>query len=202
MEIIVVIELIGNNRYEKTRVEIADRGIVGIKCDNEKQKEDIISVVSGKNSVIGKCIFDEWSTVTNVKEYRRLVDYIDGEMIESTLSVSNYLLFYAMVTGIYYNDMEHEINSIVADIELCEKMNLKVNELEKVEQLMIRCAAAYLKNIRCLVSNNLFRQLEKEEKQKLYRMLEKYFVSNNCLCLVFEKNEKDLYEVVEKVIVI
>ena len=147
---VIKIELFGKeNKYENCVLEIEDNGIIQIVCENADKKKDFIELVTGTRVEKGLCVLGDVDTKHHLKEYKKKVDLIDIEKVDSTLNVKNYLVFYTMVTGVYHNQTIEEMTQLFQRIDMEKILDKTLNDLSRLEKIKVRCLAAYLKQINC-----------------------------------------------------
>ncbi len=190
------------NRYENCVLEMENNGIVEIVCENEEKRRDLMELVTGTQVERGVCVLGDVDTKHQLKEYKKKVDMVDPDKVDSTLSVQNYLVFYAMVTGAYHNETIEEMTQLFQTIGLEELLDKPINDISRIEKIKVRCLAAYMKRITCLVGKNLLDELEPEQKENIISFLGEYFRKNQCLCLLFENQKWQIKEKVDEVFVI
>lgn len=188
---VIRIELMGSNKYENCILEIENTGIVEIVCENADKKKDLIELVTGTKVNSGVCVLEDIDTKHHLDEYKRKIDIIDIDRVDSTLNVRNYLVFYTMVTGIYSDKTMDELTQLFYQMGIEDLVDKPLNDLNKAEKIKIRCLASYLKKINCLVGKDLLEDLEPWQKECVLSILKKYFGDNHCLCLLFESNSPE-----------
>lgn len=139
--------------------------IVHITCNDMDKRNNLISLVGKKKKI----------------------DIIDIEKINSNLTVKDYIVFYTMVTSVYHDNTIDELTSLFIQNEMEYMLDTMVNALSHIEKIKIRCIAAYMKQINCLVGKGLLDELEQNQKEEFVKFLEENFVKNYCLCLLFDK---------------
>lgn len=183
----IKIELAGKkNKYEDCVLEIEDSGIVEIICKNVEKKKDLIDLISGAQVTSGTCILEDVNTNQHLSEYKKIVDIIDLDRVDSTLSVRNYLVFFTMITGVYCDRTLDELTQLFVQNGIEDLLDKTLNELNREEKIKVRCLAAYIKGIRCLVGKELLENMEKKQRECMISFLKKYFCENQCLCILFE----------------
>lgn len=160
-----------------------------VKCSDTKKKDELISLIGGtqKNGRIS--VLDGVDTKEHLKEYKKMVDIIDIEKIDSTLSVKNYIVFYTMITGIYSDKTIDKLTELLLQNEMENMLDMPVNALSNMEKIKVRCMAAYMKHISCLVGKGLLDCLEQIQEETFYVFLREYFIQNQCLCLLFDDEQ-------------
>lgn len=174
------------NKYENCVLEIEDNGIVEIVCENPDKKKDLIELITGTQVKRGVCVLGNVNTQHDLDEYKRKVDMIDIDRVDSTLNVKNYLVFYTMVTGVYHDETIEELTQLFYQIGIEDLLDKSLNDLNKVEKIKVRCLASYLKQINCLVGKDLLEDLEPKQKECVLSFLKECFRKKQCLCLLFE----------------
>lgn len=187
------------NKYENCVLEMEDRGIIQIVCENVDKKKDFIELVTGTRVEKGLCVLGDVDTKHHLKEYKKKVDLVDIEKVNSTLNVKSYLVFYTMVTGVYHNQTIEEMTQLFQRIDMEKILDKTLNDLSRLEKIKVRCLAAYLKQITCLIGKDLLEDLEPEQKQNVISFLEEYFRKKHCLCLLVEKHQIQAEENVDAV---
>lgn len=183
----IKIELVGKkNKYEDCVLEIEDSGIIEIICKNAEKKKDLIELISGAQVTSGTCILEDADTNQHLSEYKKIVDIIDLDRVDSTLSVRNYLVFYTMIIGKYCDRTLDELTQLFVQNGIGDLLDKKLNELNIEEKIKVRCLAAYIKRIRCLVGKELLENLGEKQRKCMISFFKKYFCENQCLCILFE----------------
>lgn len=190
------------NKYENCVLEIENNGIIQIVCENADKKKDLIELVTGIQVERGVCVLGEVDTKNHLKEYKRKVDLIDIDKVNSTLNVKNYLVFYTMVTGVYHNQTIDEMTQLFHRIDMEDILDKPLNDLSRMEKIKVRCLAAYMKQITCLVGKDILEDLELKQKENIISFLGEYFRKNHCLCLLIENHQLQTEENVDAVFVI
>lgn len=125
-------------------------------------------------------------TVHDLAAYRKKIDIIDMDRLESGLSVKNYLIFYAMVISVYGEDTLEKLEALFVRMEMGNLWDKPMNRLSKEEKIKVRCLAAHLKQIHCLVGKDLLEDLSSTQKERVIRFLNEIFGENHCFCVLFE----------------
>lgn len=191
VESVIKIELTEENAYQNCLIETQEGGIVHVICDDPQKKNDLITLIGGRQISGGICVLNGVDTKAHLEEYKKKVDVIDIEKIESTLKVKDYIVFYAMVTDIYSEDFAEKLKTVLIENDMEYVWNTKVNELSNIEKIKVRCIAAYLKQVRCLVGKNLLNGLDQIQRETFYAFLKEYFIKSHCLCLLFDNIQKN-----------
>lgn len=190
------------NAYEGCHVETQNAGLVEIVCTNEMQRNDLVALLSGADKDRGVCVLGDLNTGEQITEYKKKVDVIDLERLDSSLSVRNYLVFYTMVMGIYNAKTIELMEQLLEELEMKYVIQKSVNDLNKIEKIIVRCLAAHSKKIICLICKNLLEDLEQIQREKLFEFLKKYFSTKECLCLLVEGKQIGRREILDEVLVI
>ncbi len=183
-------------------LDMEDDGIVNIVCNNAEQKQALIELVSGLQVKQGVCVLKDMDTIHHLNEYKKKVDVIDIDKVDSTLSVKNYLVFYTMVTGVYRDKTIEEFTQLCEQSGLKDLLDKPINDLDKQDKIKVRCFAAYLKKIDCLVGKDLFVDLECRQKDNILSFISEYFRKKHCLCLLFESSRLQTAESIDAVYVL
>lgn len=176
----------GESTYEHCIIETHGGGILHVICSDTEKKEKLISLIGGTQKDGGISVLDGVDTKEHLKEYKKMVDVIDIEKIDSTLTVKNYIVFYAMVTGIYSDKTIDKLTELLLQNGMENVLDMPVNALSDMEKIKVRCLAAYMKHISCLVGKGLLDCLEQMQKDTFYDFLREYFIQNQCMCLLFD----------------
>lgn len=158
-------------------------------CDDEEKRENLIALIGGMCSSGGICVLDGVDTKEHLKEYKKKIDVVDLDRVDSTLTVKNYIMFYAMVTGIYSDKTVDILTELLAQNEMENVMDTPVNKLGNIEKVIVRCMAAYMKHISCLVGKGLLDGLNRVQQEEFYTFLKQYFIPEHCLCLLFDSGQ-------------
>lgn len=199
---IVRIKLDNNQNYNGLKIVLEDYKIVALVCKDQKVRETLIALMSGRGDIGGDCVINNLGMRENLREYKRKVDYINPREIISELTVRDYLVFFGMISGVYHEGMVEEILDMLVDVQMQGIMDRKVSELSDYEQIIVRCIASRLKKVEMLLANNIFETGTTEERKQLQSFLLKNFVENSCLCVLFENNRENIQNMVDEVILI
>lgn len=142
---------------------------------------------------------DTVCTRDNRKAYKKKVDFVNPKDIDSELTVKQYLTFYTMVSGSYHDGTTEELIKVFTELHKEQIINKKVNELSQKDRIIVRCIAAYLRNIKLLLSKNLLAYRTEEEKGEILEFLQKYFVKKSCYCILFEDNKECTSDIIDDV---
>ena len=191
------IELNGKeNEYSSCSLELADSGIVQIVCENANQEAALIALITGTQVEEGRCQLGDTDTRYQLKQYKRKVDMIDMDRLDSTLDVKRYLAFYAMVAGIYDESVQEEIDKQLVGEGLEYLSELALNEIGPLNKIKVRAVASCLKHIQCLVGRDLLTELTREQQDVVLTFLKEHIVKKQGLCLLFEQEpRKDIGEI-------
>ncbi|MBQ2799810.1 MAG: hypothetical protein IJF03_00295 [Lachnospiraceae bacterium] len=195
-------ELDTKENGDKLKLELEGEKIVAIICSDEKIRETILQLLSGKNIATGECILNHISTTKSIKEYKKKVDCINPKEISSQLTVRNYLIFYGMVSDIYSEKLVEEFSDIFKALQMEEVLDKKVDELSCFERILVRCVAARLKKVELLLGNHILENKTAEEQIQLLNFLKQYFVKNSCKCILFENEKENIDRIIDEVMVI
>ena len=139
----------------------------------------------------GISVLNGVDTKDHLQEYKKKVDVIDIDKVDSTLTVKNYLVFYAMAAGIYRDKTIDKLTELLIQNKMEDMLDMPVNGLSNIEKIKVRCLAAYMKHISCLVGKDLLDGLEQLQKEMFYAFLKEYFTRNQCLCLLFDEMQSE-----------
>ncbi len=195
-------ELDTKENGDKLKLELEGEKIVAIICSDEKIREIMLQLLSGKNISVGESILNHISTEKNIKEYKKKVDCINPKEISSQLTVRNYLIFYGMVSGVYSEKLVEEFSDIFKALQMEEVLDKKVDELSCFERILVRCVAARLKRVELLLGNHILANRTAEEQIQLLNFLEQYFVKNSCKCVLFECEKENIDRMIDEVMVV
>lgn len=155
-------------------------------CDSPVMRAKLLSIMSGKECCDGECIVENISSKDNKGQYKKVVDCVDPEEIDSDLSVRDYLLFYAMISNNYTPELAGEIDTL---LRKCNRENILlkgVNELLAEEKIMVRCIASYIKGIKLLIGNCLLEKLDGGKREVLISFLNFLFSGQETYCVLLE----------------
>ncbi len=155
-------------------------------CKDVQMKEDLLELLTGHNVENGECILNDIDSVERIKEYKKMVDLIDLNRVESSLSVKNYLIFYTMVVGIYHDKTAEELVTLFSEIDMEDFLEKSVNDLNNEDRIRIRCIAAYLRKVKCLIGKDLLAQLEAWQIDNVLSFLKKIIVDKSGTCILLE----------------
>lgn len=175
-----------HNIYDKCVLEFKDNSINQIVCNNAELKNDLFDLLTGVRLDRGVCVLGDINTDQHITEYKKKVDTIDLDRVDSTLNVKNYLVFYSMVTGIYHERTEEEIRDLFQRIHIEDLLHQPLNSLSKEDKIKIRCLGAYMKHVDCLIGKNLLDGLDTVQVELTIDFLKEHFCKNHCVCILFE----------------
>lgn len=188
---IIKITLKEEKTYQQCFIESHEGEIIHIICDDAEKRNDLIALISGKKSDSGVCALNGINTKADLEQYKKKVDMIDLKKVNSTLTVKDYIVFYAMVTGIYHEKTIEELNSLLMKNQMEHLLDTPVNALSNIEKIKVRCIAAYMKQVNCLVGEDLLSELDWLQKEAFYEFLEEYFIKEHCLCVLFDNMQEE-----------
>jgi ABC-type multidrug transport system ATPase subunit len=167
-------------------IRLSNGYIVGICFKDTSHKERFISIFKGSNTkrLIRKLQSD--------KRYsEKAIDYVDQNIIESTLSVEEYLKFYGLLRNIYDVDFSQKMKKLLYIINLQDKKNIPMKELKRSQQKSVRVLASCLNNLLLFVGNNLLDDMDSTEKRRLYEILS-ICLKEIAICIVIEDTKDKL----------
>lgn len=189
--------------YEELDLQFDEAETVMFVMENKRQREDLLALLLGKKQNLGNCAIANASVLTDIKEYKKKIDYIDPQKIDSNMSVQKYLVFFAMLCGVYSEDTVDKVAKQLKKIKMEEKLDEIVNHLSRQEKILVRSIAASLKEVDLLVADQILLEGQKEENRRLVSFLKENFVNQDCLCILVEDKEKPVDEtIVDKIIII
>ena len=189
--------------YEELDLQFDEAETVMFVMENKRQREDLLALLLGKKRNLGNCAIANASVLTDIKEYKKKIDYIDPQKIDSNMSVQKYLVFFAMLCGVYSEDTVDKVAKQLKKIKMAEKLDEIVNHLSRQEKILVRSIAASLKEVDLLVADQILLEGQKEENRRLVSFLKENFVNQDCLCILVEDKEKPVDEtIVDKIIII
>lgn len=189
--------------YEELDLQFDEAETVMFVMENKRQREDLLALLLGKKRNLGNCAIANASVLTDIKEYKKKIDYIDPQKIDSNMSVQKYLVFFAMLCGVYSEDTVDKVAKQLKKIKMEEKLDEIVNHLSRQEKILVRSIAASLKEVDLLVADQILLEGQKEENRRLVSFLKENFVNQDCLCILVEDKEKPVDEtIVDKIIII
>lgn len=145
----------------------------------------------GTEEFSGEIILHDISLQQNIVKYRHSVDLVSGDdRLNSSLSVIDYIVFFCMVSGNYDENTMWKINRVLKELGLFKIKKESMNKLPKEKQIKIRCIAAYLKEVKLLICDDIMKDISADERQNIYLLLKNYFVKRECVCLLIS-NDSD-----------
>lgn len=174
------------NRYDSCELEFDNNGIVEILCENNAKRKALMELIAGVENINGVSTLDYVDTLKDPEEYKKRVDMIDPEKIVSTLNVKNYIVFFAMVMGIYHESTIEELTNLLCQNGMEDLLDKSVNELSREEKIKVRCIASCLKQVECLVGKDILEDLEPVQIEGMLKFLREHFCDKQCVCLLFE----------------
>lgn len=169
----VTIRLEKAHTYEELELQFDEAKTVMFVMENKGQRENLLLLLLGKKQNLGNCAIADSSVLTDMKAYKKKMDYIDPQKIDSDLSVKKYLVFFSMVSGVYGEDTVEKITKLLQQIDLEEKLDASVNDLSRQEKILVRSIAASLKEVDLLVADRVLVEGKKEENKQLVSFLKK-----------------------------
>lgn len=166
-------------------VKLTKGNIVGIYFTDTSYKERFINTLkSGKARKLLHRI------QTDTRQDGNFIDYVDENIAESTLSVSEYLKLYGMIKNIYNEEYPLRMDILLDKVDLIDKKNISMKELKISQQKSVRVLASCLNNLFLFVGNNLLVEMDTTEKKRLYDVLSIY-LKKMTFCVVIE-DSKDI----------
>ena len=167
-------------------IKLSSGFIVGICFRDTRHKEKFINIFKNSDTkhLIKRLLGEE-------RNSGNFIDYIDDNLIESSLSVEEYLKFYGMIKNIYDEDFSKKMKRLLYKINLFDKKDISMRDLKRSQQKSVRVLASCMNNLLLFVGNNLLDEMDSLEKSRLYDVL------SNCLkeiavCIVIEDSKDTL----------
>lgn len=166
-------------------IKLTNGSIIGICFKDNRHKERFISIFRGCD--IKKLLKKLQGDGDHAK---RSIDYIDQSIMESTLSVEEYLKFYGLIRNIYDVDFSQKMKKLLYLIDLSDKKDVPMKELKRSQQKSVRVLASCLNNLLLFVGNNLLDEMDRSERHRLYELLS-LCLKEAAVCIVIE-DTKDM----------
>ena len=125
----------------------------------------------------------------HVSEYRKKIDVVDMNKINSSLTLKNYVIFYSMISGTYSNETVNILTALLIQNNMIDMIDTPINELNNLDKIIARCLGSYMRHVSCLVGKSLLDELTQIQKDIFYTFLQQYFSKNHCLCLLFDSKQ-------------
>lgn len=174
--------------------------LVGIIFENTEDKDRFILSMAGKEVIVGDIVLHEISLQNDKTKYKNSIDLVSIEHLNSSLSVEDYILFYCMARGIYDRTTKRAIADLLKKLELHHIKKLPLNSLPEQKQIMLRCMAAHFKGVKLLICDDIMKDVQTADREKIALMLIKNFIENGCLCLLISMDKESIEDYVEHMI--
>lgn len=161
-------------------IKLTNGYIIGICFKDNSHKERFISIFKGCDI---KRLVKKLQGDGNLS--KRSIDYIDQSIVESTLSVEEYLKFYGLLRNIYDVDFSQKMKRLLNHIDLFDKKDVPMKELKRSQQKSVRVLASCLNNLLLFVGNNLLDEMDRSERHRLYELLS-ICLKEASVCIVIE----------------
>lgn len=167
-------------------IKLSNGYIVGICFKDTTHKEGFINIFRSKDykNLIKKLQLKE-------KLSEKSIDFIDQSIIESTLSVEEYLKFYGLLRNIYDVDFSKKMMKLLFKMNLYDKKDTPMKDLKSSQQKSVRVVASCLNNLILFVGNNLLDDMDSMEKKRLYELLS-ICLKEIAICIVIEDSKENL----------
>lgn len=173
--------------------------MAGLCFQNEDSLQEFIQIMesgcSENNTVIR---IDSWNQKESWTEYKRMIDIIGAEEINSSLSCQEYIYLYCMLRKGYQPSIKQRLEQLLLELHIAELREEKVNNLSKGQFCIIRSLAAYLQGCRVLVLKNVWEIYTENEKKVFYHIWQR-FLSCEGIGLVLSTSEGELRKVTKQI---
>lgn len=113
---------------------------------------------------------DSLNQKENGIEYKRMIDVIGAEEMDSSLSCQEYIYLYCMLRKGYQPSIKQRLEQLLLELHITELKEEKVKNLSKGQFCIIRSLAAYLQGCRVLVMKNEWGLYTENEKKAFYHL--------------------------------
>lgn len=127
----------------------------------------------------------------NEKYSGKTIDYIDHSLVESTLSVEEYLKLYGLIKNIYDVDFSKNMKKLLYKVNLLDKKEIPMKDLKRSQQKSVRVLASCLNNLLLFVGNNLLEEMDSTERSRIYELLSAC-LKEIAVCIVIEDSKDRL----------
>ncbi len=168
--------------YQNISLQIESKSITTVIGRNPHKFNEFISIIKGKSSFNGDIILDNISLKLDNSHYKKKIDNITGEEINSTLSIDEYLNFYAMLRGIHEPILSKRKKEIFSKHNYINSFDVRLNELLYSQRIYLRFLASLIKMPALLIIENNFIDLDPIVTQAIISIINDY-VSQDGTCI-------------------
>ncbi|SES77673.1 hypothetical protein [[Clostridium] polysaccharolyticum] len=160
--------------------------LIGVHFSDKKMISAFLDIVKDN------CVeLDGIRAKENLREYKRKVDVLPKEKIESSLSCKEYVYMYCMLRNEFCNEIGEKFEKRLKELHIEYLSKMKLEELKFGFQVMIRCIADQLIGIRLLIAQNEIFFENSKEARDLKRVFEQ-FKREKGIGLLLSTNRKQL----------
>lgn len=141
---------------------------------------------------------DSLNKKDNWIDYNRMIDVIEIEEMDSSLSCQEYIYLYCMLRKGYQPSIKQRLDQLFLELGITELREEKVGNLSKGQFCIIRSLAAYLQGCKVLVLKNVWRFYTENEKKVFYHIWQR-FLSCEGIGLVLSTSEGELRKVTKQI---
>ncbi|MBR3771264.1 MAG: hypothetical protein IKL07_03255 [Clostridium sp.] len=173
--------------------------MAGLYFSNENSLQEFIQIIEGKCSESCVAIrIDSLNQKENWIDYRKIIDVISAEEMDSSLSCQEYIYLYCMLRKGFHPSIKERLEKLFLELQITELREQKVKALSKGTFCIIRSLAAYLQGCRVLVLKNALSIYTENEKKAFHRFWQR-FLDCDGIGLVLSTSERELKTVTDQI---
>ncbi len=176
-----------------------DTSMIGIVCSKKEIIGYLLALLSGKRLPEGTIWLNGISSEHSAL-YKKNIDVITDNFLDSSLSVLNYTRMYSMISGIYSAQIISDIEQELDKYQLGIYKEMPMKQLKHSEQLLIRLLLASMRNSQLLLCDNITRLTL--ETERTIQLLREFALSKKCCCILLEEDTANINHLADKLIYI
>lgn len=188
------------SKGQKDKQIIIQNGTVAGLCfPNDDSLQEFIHIMEGRCSDNATVIrVDSLSQKEDWTDYKRMIDIIGIDEMDSSLSCQEYIYLYCMLRKGYQPSIRQRLDQLLLELHITELREEKMENLSKGQFCIIRSLAAYLQGCRVLVLKNVWGICTENEKKVFYHFW-KRFLGCEGIGLVLSTSEGELRKVTNQI---
>lgn len=181
------------------QIIIQNGTVAGLYFSNDDSLQEFVHIMEDRCSEKSAMIqVDSLNKKDNWIDYNRMIDVIEIEEMDSSLSCQEYIYLYCMLRKGYQPSIKQRLDQLFLELGITELREEKVGNLSKGQFCIIRSLAAYLQGCKVLVLKNVWRFYTENEKKVFYHIWQR-FLSCEGIGLVLSTSEGELRKVTKQI---
>lgn len=176
------------------KIVIQSGMITGLHFEDSDSIKEFINIITGYYGEITNIQLDEKMEEQSDCAFKRRLEIIPNEKIESTLNSKEYVYMYCMLRQGFNRATEERLEELMQLFQIERLKEKTINELSLGQQVILRNIAAYLQGCKVIVFQNGIGFCTEREKELLIAFV-RFFLKKDGICLILSEDRAELEEV-------